>query len=204
MTSFLKISQIQIASKYWIIFGAFLFFLMVSVHSHLSYAQICGVERWSIKTLSDQDTIKINFKNLIKSTVNEQVNLQAPSRKTIRLENETIVYSIDCFIIGYKREGNDKDIHIIIEDIKTDETMVAEIPSHLCPEVQKTSRYELFRSLNIWFEENIGIPTSRFVYFENHIPVTIVGVGFFDFNHGQIGMARNGREIHPVLSIKLK
>jgi hypothetical protein len=172
--------------------------------SQTIFAQNCGVERWSIKTLSDNDTVKIDFKIIIKSTVHEQVSLEEPDKKKARLDSETIVYSIDCFIVGYKRESNDKDIHMIIEDIDTDETMVIEIPSYECFEIQKTSRYELFKELQEWFIKNIGQPTSKFVYLEKHIPVTITGVGFFDFHHGQIGMAGNGREIHPVLSIKLK
>jgi len=168
-------------------------------------AQNCGTERWSIKTLSDSDTIKINFNEVLPSTVHEQVLLEKPQEKiSLRLDSETQVYSISCFIVGYKKESNDKDIHIIIEDIDTDETMVAEIPSPECFEIQNTSRYLLFKQLHDWFDSNIGLPSnSKFTYLEKHIPVTIIGVGFFDFKHGQKGMAENAREIHPVLSIKL-
>lgn len=179
-------------------------FLTIIFISQTSIGQNCGVERWSVKTLSDNDTLKIDFKKLIKSTVHEQVLMAPPIKKRERLDSETKVYSIDCFIIGYKKEGNDKDIHIIIEDINTDETMVIEIPSYECFDIQKTSRYELFKELQEWFSKNIGHPTSKFVYLEKHIPVTITGVGYFDFVHGQKGMAENGREIHPVLSIQLK
>lgn len=178
--------------------------LIILIAGQISFAQNCGVERWSVKTLSDNDTTRIDFQKIDTSTVHEQVSLPSPFKKGARLDSETKIYSIDCFIIGYKKEGNDKDIHIIIEDINTDETMVAEIPSYECFEIQKTSRLELFKELQEWFIKNIGQPTSKFVYLEKHIPVTITGVGFFDFNHGQIGMAENGREIHPVLSIKLK
>jgi hypothetical protein len=39
-------------------------------------------------------------------------------------------------------------------------------------------------------------------FFQNpNIPVRISGVGFFDFIHGQTGVAPNGIEIHPILSI---
>lgn len=166
--------------------------------------QNCGIERWSIKTLSDPDTLKINFQNIVPTTVHAQVSLESPKEKKSRLNTETNVYSIDCFIVGFKKESNDKDIHIIIEDIETDETMVAEIPSYECFEIQKTSRYELFKELQEWFIANIGQPKSNFIFLEKHIPVTITGVGFFDLHHGQIGMSGNGREIHPVLSIVLK
>ena len=27
------------------------------------------------------------------------------------------------------------------------------------------------------------------------------GIGFFDYVHGQVGMAINGRELHPIFSI---
>jgi hypothetical protein len=33
------------------------------------------------------------------------------------------------------------------------------------------------------------------------VPATLTGVGFFDFIHGQTGVAPNGFELHPVLSI---
>lgn len=176
-----------------------IFLLIVKIN----IAQNCGVERWSIKTLSDSDTIKINFNEVIKSTVKEQVSLEKTKGKiNSRLASETKVYSINCFIVGYKKE-DDKDIHIIIEDVETDETMVAEIPSQECFEIRSTSRYLLFKELNEWFIKNIGHPSSKFIFLEKHIPVTITGVGFFDFIHGQKGMASNGREIHPVLSIKI-
>ena len=171
---------------------------------NLIVAQNCGVDRWSVKTLSDIDTLKIDFNHIVSSTVHEQASLLAPKIKKGRLESETKVYSIECNLIGFKRESGDKDIHVIIEDINTDETMVIEIPSHQCYEIQKTSRYKLFKDLQGWFYSNIGAPKTNFVYLKKHIPIIITGVGFFDFNHGQIGMANNGREIHPVLSMKLK
>lgn len=169
-----------------------------------SYAQDCGIERWDVKTLSDKDTLKIDFHKIIPSTVHQQVSLTKPQRQSSRLDSESTVYSIDCFIIGYARESNDKDIHMIIEDILTDETMVVEIPSKDCSAIQRTSRFQLFADLEEWFFKNIGLPTSSFFYLKKHIPVNITGLGFFDRNHGQIGMADNFREIHPVLSIKLK
>ena len=181
-------------------------YLLLSAFAFLIYicsnAQDCGVERWPIKTLSDSDTIKINFSKLVESSVHQQVVLTRPKIvRNKRHESETIIYKINCSIVGFKRESGDKDIHVILEDDETEETMVAEIPSHKCLSVQKTSRTDLFFNLNKWFVENIGYPTNNFIYLKKHIPITITGVGFFDYVHGQIGMAANGREIHPILSI---
>ena len=35
-----------------------------------------------------------------------------------------------------------------------------------------------------------------------NVPVTITGVGFFDFQHGQTGVAPNGIELHAVLDVQ--
>ena len=35
-----------------------------------------------------------------------------------------------------------------------------------------------------------------------NVPVQIVGVGMFDFLHGQTGVAPNAFELHPVLSFR--
>lgn len=35
------------------------------------------------------------------------------------------------------------------------------------------------------------------------VPVHITGIGLFDFIHGQTGVAPDGVELHPVLSISL-
>jgi hypothetical protein len=163
----------------------------------------CGKERWNVKTLSDKDTQKVDFKHIIKTTVNSQVNLPKPVKipKNLPRQNtEYNVYAIDCYIIEYKME-EDNDIHIVLRDLKTNATMVAEVPSPLCPEVQKTSSYKQFEELYNWFTLNIGKPGSSFKTLSKPMKVRITGVGFYDFIHGQRGMAPNGREIHPVLSI---
>jgi hypothetical protein len=36
------------------------------------------------------------------------------------------------------------------------------------------------------------------------IPVRVTGVGFFDFEHGQTGVAPNAIELHPVLDISFR
>jgi hypothetical protein len=165
----------------------------------------CGKERWNVKTLSDKDTLKVDFNHPIKTTVNIQSNLPKPftiHKNMPRQNTECTVYTIDCYIIEYKKEA-DKDIHIVLLDLNSKETMVAEIPSPECPDVQKTSRYKEFADLNEWFVKNIGKPTTSFKTLSYPLKVKITGVGFFDFIHGQRGMAPNGREIHPVLSIRL-
>nr|MBK9653065.1 hypothetical protein [Bacteroidota bacterium] len=183
---------------------AYIFPFLFFISTHSLFAQDCGVERWNIKSLSDVDTSKVHFDCLKKSSVHVQVNLPAPfGRLYLRQESETDIYSIDCFIVGFVK-ADDKDIHVVIEDITTDETMVIEIKSPECSAIQKTSRYSDMFELYNWFLKNIGVPLHSFTSLPQHKLVTITGVGFWDFLHGQKGMANNGREIHPVLSIKFK
>ncbi|MBK9632282.1 MAG: hypothetical protein IPO62_14680 [Saprospiraceae bacterium] len=82
--------------------------------------------------------------------------------------------------------------------------MVIEIVSPDCSDVQNTSRLKIFKELYDWFSYNIGIPHPSFTFLKKHPLVTITGIGFWDNLHGQKGMANNGREIHPVLSMKFK
>jgi hypothetical protein len=181
----------------------FLIWLLFSFY--LTATAQCGKERWNVKTLSDKDTLKVDFTHVIKTTVNTQSILPKPlkiPKNMPRQNTECNVYSIDCYIIEYKKES-DKDIHIVLRDLKTNATMVAEIPSPKCPEVQNTSRYKKFDELYSWFTYNVGKPTSKFKTLPRPLKVRITGVGFYDFIHGQHGMAPNGREIHPVLSIKI-
>ena len=182
----------------------FLIIIILFGLSYISSAQ-CGKERWNVKTLSDKDTLKVDFAHIIKTTVKTQASLPKPpkiGKNMPRQNTECNVYSIDCYITEFKKEA-DKDIHIVLRDLKTNATMVAELPSPECPEVKRTSRYRKFEELYSWFSTNIGNPTSSFKTLPEPVKVRITGVGFYDFIHGQRGMALNGREIHPVLSIKM-
>jgi hypothetical protein len=48
----------------------------------------------------------------------------------------------------------------------------------------------------------LGTPTSSVVALAKPWLVEITGPAFFDFIHGQVGLARNCIEIHPVMEIK--
>lgn len=183
------------------LFFAFILFVSTTV---ISNAQDCGVKRWDVKTLSDSDTSHIDFTHVVNSTVHYQINLPAPlGKNTRRMKLEDTVYSIECYIIAFKKEKDDKDIHVVIQDPKTKQTMVAEVISWECSSVQKTSRVQQFKDLDEWFVENIGKPKKEFTYLLEPKLVRLTGIGFFDFFHGQKGMSPNGREIHPVLTMEL-
>jgi len=47
-----------------------------------------------------------------------------------------------------------------------------------------------------------SVPTYRYIRLRKPIKVRVTGVVFFDRVHGQIGVAPNGVELHPVLDIE--
>jgi hypothetical protein len=45
------------------------------------------------------------------------------------------------------------------------------------------------------------VAEATIAFHQVNIPVTLTGLGFFDFPHGQRGVAPNAVELHPVISI---
>lgn len=157
----------------------------------------CGVERWSVKTGTDPDVATVNQVPM-SSTISTLIGFRPPAtlppnnrinpqeRETFRLQNVTLV--------SYKLE-NDSDYHLVISD--GSRTMISEIPIPGC--VGAGSPFaSAIRAARAAFDARFHATTS---FQTANIPATITGVGFFDFLHGQTGVAPNGFELHPVLSI---
>ena len=178
----------------------FIFFLLSLLLFPISSYSQCGKERWDVKTLTDPDTTFIDFDNIISTTIHDQCELPKPSKikNKPRLKSERTVYELIGYVTSFKLE-DDRDYHVVIEDPETEETMVVEILDPDCPGIESTSRYETFKEVRDWFKK-LFKPTSSFK--TKRVKVKLTGVGFFDFIHGQRGMAPNGREIHPVLSME--
>jgi hypothetical protein len=108
---------------------------------------------------------------------------------------ETAVFTIMATLTEYKLE-TDSDYHIVIADASGN-TMITEIPMPSC--VGAGSPFStMIASARAKFDAQLT-PTTSFQ--TANIPVQIKGVGFFDFLHGQTGVAPNGVELHPVLDI---
>ncbi len=158
----------------------------------------CGVERWSVKTGTDADVALVNLNSQTTTTIAALRALAQPSSLPAnnRIQpTETTVYVVDATLTQYKLE-TDSDYHLVIQDAGGN-TMIAEIPAPGC--VGSGSP----------FAAKIGVARSTFdgkftatsSFQTANIPVRITGVGFFDFLHGQTGVAPNGIEIHPILNI---
>ena len=159
----------------------------------------CGVERWSVKTGTDADANLINLQSTVQTTIASLASLPAPTvlPANNRIQpTETTVFQLQATLTEYKLES-DSDYHLILSD-SSNNTMIAEIPSPACvgsssvllPGIQN-ARSEFDAQYT---------PTSSFQ--TANVPVIVTGVGFFDFLHGQSGVAPNGIELHAVLDIQ--
>jgi len=158
----------------------------------------CGKERWPVKTGTDPDASRIDLQHGVATTVAKLDALPAPVHlpRDRRIPPvETTVYRVHATLIAYKHE-RDGDYHLILRG-RSGQTMITEIPDPSCvgsgsPLARGIARAR--REFNARFR-------AEDHYRHTHVPVTVTGVGFFDFPHGQTGVAPNAIELHPVLDV---
>jgi hypothetical protein len=190
--------------KYFSLFAApFLFGAFLALVQFLPpFAPRCGVERWSVKTLTDAQHGAI-IRTPVVSSVRELRGLPKPWSlpATTRLApTELRTFTIRALIVGWKRES-DHDFHIVVADSSDPTaTMIVEVPDPSCiaANVDSLGDLLLVRRLVV---ARLGRPTAAFHHFDPPVKAKITGVGFFDFIHGQTGVAPNGIELHPVTAI---
>jgi len=163
----------------------------------------CGTERWTVKTLTDADHGRVNFQPK-KTTVSWLISQDPPNdlAENNRIPAvETQTYRVEAALFGFKLE-KDQDFHIVLTDPQVPEqTMIVEIPDPNCEGVCASSHLDDIRKARQDFIDHCGQPTTGFKTLHQRLTVSVTGVGFFDFLHGQKGVADNGIELHPVLQI---
>jgi hypothetical protein len=190
-----------------------------------------GIERWPVKVATDADakTNKIDLMPVGPLTV-PQANAQiepGPYPVGGRMAVEKKVYTVHGFLSYFKREGGsdgDQDYHVVIADAPGNYTenafaapdghsMVVELPNPKCltGETGQPANSPLSQAVadaRATFEQNVDWPSNKRL--TQPIPVTVTGVGFFDFDHHQKGRATphpgaDGKgkvfELHPVTEI---
>jgi hypothetical protein len=156
------------------------------------------VERWSVKVGTDPDAGLVNLSNPIRSSISALRVIPAPASPPLNSRvapTETSVYLVNGTMTFYKLE-DDVDYHIVLQD-PVGNTIITEIPSPACDGT--TSPFDAaVAAVRAKFDSRFtATPT-----FQNaNLPVQMKGVGFFDFIHGQTGVAPNGIELHPILDI---
>ncbi len=159
----------------------------------------CGLERWAVKTGTDPDASKVSLNFTTPATISELDSIPPPvslppDARVAPVENT--VFVVHATLTEFKLEG-DSDYHLVL--VEGTAHMIAEIPDPAC--VGRSSPFlpgiETARSQ---FDAHFYHPSSQF-FTHVSVPVIVTGVGFFDFNHGQSGVAPNAIELHPVIRL---
>ena len=159
----------------------------------------CGVERWSVKTGTDADANLINLQSTTRTTIAALAALPAPSNPPAnnRVQpTETTIFQLDATLVEYKLEA-DSDYHLVLND-GAGNTLIGEIPSPTCVGSSSLLMSGIQKARSE-FDAHYTVTSS---FQTANVPVTVTGVGFFDFLHGQTGVAPNGIELHAVLDVQ--
>jgi hypothetical protein len=145
-----------------------------------SAALACGVERWAIKTLKDRPRLL----RARSTTIAHLVSLPRPSPfpPPGREPLERRIYSVVAAVTLDRSEA-DLDHHLVLRSGAR--TVIAETPSPLC-----TSGATAYRRRQMRNARAVARICTK---------ARVTGVGFFDYPHGQTGVAPNAIELHPVL-----
>ncbi len=171
--------------------------LIVSSAPAYVFAQ-CGVERWTVKTGTDPDASLVNINSPTSTTI---LNLRSiPGQSTLPDNNriqptETTMWTLNAtltkFVLAY-----DSDYHMVLTD-SAGRTMIAEIPSPNCVGANSPFATGIAHA-RAQFD---AMFTATTTFQTVNVPVQITGVGFFDYQEGQEGIAPNAIELHPVIDI---
>ncbi len=164
-------------------------------------AQACGLERWSVKTLSDSRAGRVD----LRSRTTSVLALTRRARpmvgtNTPRLAAETVSYRVRAKLVEARGE-DDGDIHLVLAEPRDPSvTMIAELPSSNCLGRSRPAGRRRMVAARRAFEARCGYVSQHWHRLGGN--ATLSGVLFFDLKHGQTGLAPNGAELHPLLSFR--
>ena len=143
-------------------------------------ARVCGFERWNVKTLKDRPLLL----KARSTTIAYLTRLKRPFflPQSRRLGSERQIFSVIARVTLVRHEA-DLDLHLVLRSGLR--TMIAEAPEALCT-AGATARA---RKLMLTARRAVRLCAKA----------RVVGVAFFDFKHGQTGVAPNAIELHPIL-----
>lgn len=145
------------------------------------HSMVCGVERWTVKTLQDRPSLL----RVRPTTVAHLVSIPRPAHvPSTRLSSERRVYSVIASATLI-REESDQDLHVVLQT--GTKHLIAEAPNApFCTGNATAARKKQMRAAR----SHVRQFCAR---------ARVVGVAFFDYYHGQTGVAPNVIELHPIL-----
>jgi hypothetical protein len=103
-----------------------------------------------------------------------------------RLPFERRVYRVGA-AVTLVREESDGDFHLVLQDT-SGRTMIAESPLASCGKGATLERRRQMETARL----KVRVCARA----------SVTGVAFFDFRHGQTGVAPNAIELHPILAFR--
>jgi hypothetical protein len=150
--------------------------------SNAATTSACGGDRWTVKTLQDRP----HLLPARKTTIHYLITRPAPSHlPDTRLPFERHVFTVVAAVVLVRPE-DDSDLHVILQ--QGGHHMITEAPSPSCDRHATPLRRRQMRIAR------------------SHVKLCararVTGVAFFDFDHGQTGVAPNAIELHPILGFR--
>ena len=172
-------------------------------------------ERWSVKTASDTDATDMIAQAPTATTIAELTALPVPAflPPDGRSDGaEKTVWQLTATLREFGREA-DGDYHMVIVDANG-KTMIAEIPnpgditslSNFAAQINSArsafdAHFHLKDDIGAPSVQAAAAPARATAFHRAGVTVTLTGLGYFDFAHGQRGVAPNAIELHPVIGI---
>ena len=161
----------------------------------------CGVERWFVKTLSDQDAGSVNVSTVTPISIRELNGFAThcsglSERRTFAEEFKVFEVTGQITFVAHE---DDRDYHVVLEDLNAPGfTVVSELADILCAGAVISPHFSSLSAADAMWRMLLDgrSPTSLV-----GATVRVRGVGFYDFAHGQRGRSQNCIELHPILSI---
>jgi len=142
----------------------------------------CGVERWTVKTLQDRPRL-LPVRDV---TITYLVSRPAPgSLPPTRLPFERNLFRVRAAVVLVRPE-DDGDFHVVLSD--GTRTMISEAPLPSCTQ----NALPAYRTQMAQARQRVRLCAKA----------VVTGVAFFDFKHGQTGVAPNAIELHPILAFR--
>jgi hypothetical protein len=142
----------------------------------------CGVERWTVKTLQDRPVLIPAQPTTIGFLTSRPAPASPPDS---RLPFERHIFTVVARVVLIRHEADD-DFHVVLSDGRR--TMITESPAPSCDSrafpVRRAQMAAARRALRV-------CSTAR-----------VTGVAFFDYEHGQTGVAPNAIELHRILGFR--
>lgn len=172
-------------------------------------------ERWAVKTAADADAQALTGQPPAPTTVAELRALEVPALLPPDGRSdgaEKTVWQLTATLQTFRSES-DGDYHLVIADDQGN-TIIAEIPnpgditapSYFAEQIAAArtafdNHFQIVEDISTPARPPAPGPAGAPQFRQAAVPVTLTGIGFFDFNHGQLGVAPNAIELHPVINI---